>query len=225
MGKLKLITNPVSPFNSRAIIALEFKQLPYDVEYYDHDKDQARIKSELNPLGKVPILVTEEGVAIYESLAILEYLDSQYPDTPRIFPSDPLARAQAQMKIARLEPLTGRMVTAFTKGPEEASKGIDQDLPVFAELLNGKTFLGGDDLNIIDIIAFPSFDRMRKMPGLTEPVTQNDAIEQWYQAMCNHQAITPGKGRLQDGWIEIVGKNFASGKPALSWPVRDLTQE
>jgi maleylacetoacetate isomerase len=48
----------------------------------------------LNPQGLVPTLVID-GVAIGQSLAILEYLDERYPDPP-LLPGDALQRARAR---------------------------------------------------------------------------------------------------------------------------------
>lgn len=47
----------------------------------------------LNPLGQVPTLETDDGVAITQSLAILLYLDETQPNPP-LLPAGPLARAR-----------------------------------------------------------------------------------------------------------------------------------
>jgi glutathione S-transferase len=48
----------------------------------------------VNPLGKIPTLVTDEGRALYDSLVICEYLDSLHGG-PRLFPPSGDARWQA----------------------------------------------------------------------------------------------------------------------------------
>jgi glutathione S-transferase len=45
----------------------------------------------LNPLGKIPTLVTEDGLALYDSAVICEYLDT-LGDAPRLFPPEGRAR-------------------------------------------------------------------------------------------------------------------------------------
>ena len=49
----------------------------------------------INPLGVVPALVTDEGATIYESLAIIEYLDETQPQ-PRFLPQDARGRARVR---------------------------------------------------------------------------------------------------------------------------------
>jgi glutathione S-transferase len=45
----------------------------------------------LNPFGQVPVL-EDDGIVIYESLAILEYLEERHP-SPALLPRDAAARA------------------------------------------------------------------------------------------------------------------------------------
>ena len=49
----------------------------------------------LNPFGQVPVL-EDDGLVLYESIAILEYLEERYP-TPALMPAnDPVARARTR---------------------------------------------------------------------------------------------------------------------------------
>lgn len=48
-----------------------------------------------HPLGKVPY-IEDNGLVVYDSTVINEYLEEQYPDPP-LLPKDPAARARARM--------------------------------------------------------------------------------------------------------------------------------
>lgn len=52
-----------------------------------------------NPLGKLPTLVTDDGVGLYDSRVICEYLDGQHGGTP-MFPADGDARWTALRRQA-----------------------------------------------------------------------------------------------------------------------------
>ncbi len=54
----------------------------------------------VNPVGKVPVLV-DEGFAIWDTLAIAEYLAERFPDK-RLWPTDPKARARARSVCAEM---------------------------------------------------------------------------------------------------------------------------
>jgi glutathione S-transferase len=53
-----------------------------------------------NPLGKVPCLFTDEGVALFDSRVICEYLDSLH-DGPKMFPPGGTARWSALRRQAQ----------------------------------------------------------------------------------------------------------------------------
>ncbi|HET9403501.1 MAG TPA: glutathione S-transferase N-terminal domain-containing protein, partial [Burkholderiales bacterium] len=48
----------------------------------------------INPLGKIPTLITDEGAVLFDSTFICEYLDSLHGGT-RLFPQAPEQRWQA----------------------------------------------------------------------------------------------------------------------------------
>ena len=62
----------------------------------------------VNPMMAIPALIDGEGPALFESLAIIEYLDEVYPQPP-LLPADPKARARvrglAQIVAADSHPL------------------------------------------------------------------------------------------------------------------------
>ena len=69
-----------SPFSWRVWLALEAKGIPYNLKVLSFDKKETT-KPEfvaLNPRHTVPTIV-DDGHALWESLAILEYLDSALP--------------------------------------------------------------------------------------------------------------------------------------------------
>lgn len=49
----------------------------------------------VNPMMAIPALVDGDGPALFESLAIIEYLDETHPNPP-LLPKDPKARARAR---------------------------------------------------------------------------------------------------------------------------------
>ena len=55
---------------------------------------------EITPVGKVPVL-TDEGFAVWDTLAIAEYLAEQFPEK-NLWPSDPQARARARSICAEM---------------------------------------------------------------------------------------------------------------------------
>ena len=90
-----LRSSPPSPFGRKIKIALHclglFDKVTVQIADTLNAEDTMRVQ---NPLGKIPILVTNKGTAIYDSRVILEYLDILAGGN-KIIPTDPEARITA----------------------------------------------------------------------------------------------------------------------------------
>ena len=75
---IKVVSSTICPFVQRVTALLEQKDIPYDIEYISlRDKPDWFLR--MSPNAQVPILITESGVALFESDAIVEYLEEAYP--------------------------------------------------------------------------------------------------------------------------------------------------
>jgi maleylpyruvate isomerase len=83
----------------RVRIALNLKGLAYETAPIHLVKDGGHNNRPefraVNPQMRVPVLVTDAGDTLIQSLAIIEYLDETHPDPP-LLPKDPVARAKVR---------------------------------------------------------------------------------------------------------------------------------
>lgn len=87
---LKLITWPTSPFGAKVKLALCTLHLfeRITIEHY-HPWERGEDFRTLNPLKKIPVLVRENGTALYDSPVICEYVNTLRDETiPTLFPQD-----------------------------------------------------------------------------------------------------------------------------------------
>ena len=72
-----------SPYSWRVLLALELKGLPYESHrlHLDLQEHKAPQMLAMNPRGRLPV-VKDGDYVVFESLAVLYYLDLKYPDPP-----------------------------------------------------------------------------------------------------------------------------------------------
>ena len=68
---MKLIGGHTSPFVRKTRIVLAEKRIEYEFVVDNPAHPDSRV-AEFNPLGKVPVLITDDGAAIYDSSVIVE---------------------------------------------------------------------------------------------------------------------------------------------------------
>lgn len=91
---MKLYYHPLSTYSQKTLMALYEKEVPFEREIVNlRDPRQRTAYRRLYPLGKIPLLVRDDGWQIPESTIIIEFLDTHSGAGPRLVPEDPeLAR-------------------------------------------------------------------------------------------------------------------------------------
>lgn len=75
---MKLIGTLTSPYVRKVRVVLAEKKLDYTFVVEDISAPNSNIQT-INPLGKVPCLVMDDGYSLYDSRVIVEYLDTMSP--------------------------------------------------------------------------------------------------------------------------------------------------
>ena len=70
-----------SPFTRRVAIALALRGIPFDHRAWSVGADFDRIR-EYSPLGRVPVLVLDDGEVLVESSSILDWIEHETPGAP-----------------------------------------------------------------------------------------------------------------------------------------------
>lgn len=83
---MKLIASKTSPFARKVRIVLAEKTLPHDF-IVDIPWNADTEVPKFNPLGKVPVLLANDGEAIYDSRVIVEFLEQEKP-WPMLIPAE-----------------------------------------------------------------------------------------------------------------------------------------
>ena len=134
-----------SPFVRKVFVALDFKDIPYEiVTQMPFSRDAEYLK--INPLGKVPTLV-DGDLTLGDSKVICQYLEEAYPE-PALYPQSVADKAMAHW----YEDLCGGRIAelaagiffqrfmrplAFKQDPDEelVARIINKDLPPLLDYL------------------------------------------------------------------------------------------
>jgi glutathione S-transferase len=99
---------PASPFGRKVRIAISLLGLDSDVKIEAADTGNASDSlRKQNPLGKIPVVIAEDGTAYYDSRVILDYLDDR-SGGGKIVPRD----AKARLAALRLQALCDGILDA-----------------------------------------------------------------------------------------------------------------
>jgi glutathione S-transferase len=96
---MKLLGTPTSPYARKVRIALEEKRIPYEYVVARPSAPGSPVPA-ANPLGKIPVLIRDDGRPLYDSPVIVEYLDGIAPE-PRLIP----AAFEDRIEVRRWEAL------------------------------------------------------------------------------------------------------------------------
>jgi glutathione S-transferase len=156
--KLELISHALCPFVHRAAIMLREKGVPFDRRNVDL-KNKPDWFLALSPRGKVPVLVAD-GVALFESAAICEFLDETQP--PPLIPADPFERARQRAWVEVANDLLAAQFKAFAAAePAEADKtrGIVDSLLVRFEEAISAGVISETAFGLIHVAVAPALHR------------------------------------------------------------------
>ena len=157
---MKLYASPGSSFARKIRVMLIEKNIGHEVQMLNlwEPNDLQTI----NPLGKVPVLVLDDGRVLIDSPLIADYVDGKYPN-PRFIPADPAAR----LEVRRWEALADGMMEAVgatlyeTRFHNEATRSqpwldrqrgkIDAGLSALEGMLGNRPWCVGDATSLADL--------------------------------------------------------------------------
>ena len=115
---MKLIASPTSPYARKVRIALVEKRI--DCEFVEDSPWSPGTKATLhNPLGKVPVLVLDDGTSLYDSRVIVEYLDTVSP-VSRLIPEPSRQRIAVKRWEALADGICDAAVAVVLEGKRPA---------------------------------------------------------------------------------------------------------
>lgn len=204
MADVIVYSVPGSPYGRSVLATLEEKGAKYR---FSSVAGAARSEPHISrhPFGRVPVL-EHDGFVLYETQAILRYLDRVLP-RPALTPAD--AKAAARMdqlmnicdwylfqgvnNVIGFHRIVGPRVFGTTPDEQAIAEAMPKAQIVFKELarqLGSKPYFTGDQVTLADLLLAPQLDFLALTPEWTPLSAGHPALVAWLGRMSARASMT-----------------------------------
>jgi glutathione S-transferase len=189
---MKLYYNPLSTYSQKTMLAFYEKGIAYTPEFVDlASADGQAAYEKVNPLGKVPFLLAGDGWQVPESTSIIEYLEEEFPDTPRLIPATGRGSARQVRFMDRMadlyfnEPIIELLFQQIGFRPHDAERAkrsrkyVEVTYAHWNRRLAGQPWLCGASLTMADCAAIPALFYAQIVAPFTN---QPNVVAYWQRA-------------------------------------------
>jgi glutathione S-transferase len=198
MSEFTVHSIPGSPFGRSVLAMLEEKKVPYRLAPVAPGTLKTPEHLALHPFGRVPVLV-HNGFKLYETQAILRYLDRVLPQ-PALTPTDMKRAARMDQamnvndwylfhgvgNVIIFHRVIGPQVLGLTPDEEAIKAAMPKAHAVFDELANllgEEAYFAGDQLSLADLLLAPAVDFFTMIPEWTVLGAPHANLVAWMQRM------------------------------------------
>ena len=157
---MKVVSFKICPFVQRVTALLEAKNIPYEIEYISlSDKPQWFL--DISPNGQVPVLITDDGQALFESDAIVEYIEEIFP---ALQPDISLEKKATNRAWSYLASKNYLVQCSAQRSPDqnvlkERSEKLGKAFDRIEKQLGDTPYFGGNTIGMVDIAWLPLLHR------------------------------------------------------------------
>lgn len=223
---VKLITSANSPFGARITIAARVKKI--DLELCPPPGGGLRSPAFLaiNPIAKIPVLITDQGQEVAESAVILRYLDQRFPDPP-LRPVDPEAAARIDLlahiadtyvmaPVIRLFPHLNPLTRDQQVVEAELARWRD-GVAVLSHFLGDGSPPSGEAVTLADCVLPPTLHLGTRIAAMLDlphdPARMHAPLVAYYARIRRHPVIGPVLSALTQAQADY---DIKAGRPSLA---------
>ncbi|MGH8169519.1 MAG: glutathione S-transferase family protein [Steroidobacteraceae bacterium] len=195
---------PGSPFGRAVLATLVEKNAPFRFATVEPRSMKSQPHLTLHPFGRVPIL-EDGGFSLYETQAILRYLDRKLP-APSLTPADPKAAARMDqvMGVSDWYLFQGcNNIIGFQRVVRPRLMGLPGDEAVIAEamprahvvmtelsrLLGDNSYFAGAQVSLADMLVAPQLDFLAGTPEWQPLTAQRENLPAWLARMQERKSL------------------------------------
>jgi maleylpyruvate isomerase len=198
---------PNSTNVDRVALALGLKGIALD-DWLQHDPgDRSGVRA-LSGQDLVPVLETDDGQVLSDSMAIVGWIDRTWPEPHPLYPADPAARREVEAFIAFFNfvwkvPPNAIQAEQARRAPDAAriaawAAQLRAWQRGFDALLHGRDYLFGDTAGAADVCAYPFL----RFAASSDP---NDD-DLFHAVLLEHLALPAGEHCALAAWIDRMAQ-------------------
>jgi len=189
---------PGSPFSRAVLATLEEKGAPYRVVPVMPGTLRSTQHLGRHAFGRVPVL-EHGGFRLYETQAILRYLDRVLPE-PALTPADPQGAARMDQlmnvndwylfhgvaNVIAFQRIVGPRIMGLTPDEAAIAAAMPKARAVFdelARLLGAQPYFTGESLTLADLLLAPQLDFLQQTPEWEPLSAAHVNLRQWLTRM------------------------------------------
>jgi glutathione S-transferase len=215
---MKLYYFPLSTYSQKAMIAFNEKGISYEPIVVQLLEPAERAEFEkIYPIGKVPFLQANDR-PVPESTSIIEYLEDEFPGTPRMIPTGNGEAPRQVRFMDRMtdlyftEPLSELVSQQLGLRPKDddkaarARKYIALTYAHWDQRLATRKWLCGDDFSMADCAAIPGlFYAQSVLPFAAHP----HIVAYWQRAQ-QRPSYAKVRAEFEPMWNEMIAQDRAA---------------
>src|SRR5213075_2778848 len=196
---MKLLASLASPYTRKVRVVLDEKKIECELDLVDVNPVDNPVNA-VNPLGKVPTLVLDDGATLYDSRVIVEFLDARAPIN-RLIPdetrervavrrwealADGVLNAGLLVRYEALRPNQERSQAWVAKQVQRMHRGV----ALMAKDLEGRNWCHGDRYSLADIAVGCCMGWLDfRKPGDVNWADQYPGVERHYRKLMERAAF------------------------------------
>lgn len=182
---IKIVSFKICPFVQYVTGLLEAKNIPYEIEFINLSK-KPQWFIDISPTGQVPVLISESGTPIFESAAIVEYIDEIAPPLRELKPEErAVERAWSYQASKHYLVQCSAQRSADAETLAERTKKLGKAFYRVEGKLGNGPFFAGDELGNVDIAWLPLLHRAAIIKEKTgyNFLGEYPKVQAWQQAL------------------------------------------
>jgi glutathione S-transferase len=204
---LKLVSATPSPYARKVRITLAEKGIPFQLQT-EVPWDSTTKTKDYNPLEKLPVLIPDDGEAVYESSFILEWIEAKYPNPPMFPPTKEKELLAKQIQVISDGICDACVLIFFEKQREHPSpewkarqmRKLEGGMRALSRFVGENEFIVDDKFGLADIatgavlgyllVRFQDYDWQSQYPNLKKYSDGLEARESFRNTVPTPQNIS-----------------------------------